>query len=131
MYVGTHARTDWGSPKAMIEWYVSRISVGNGGKQVTAGVGTDRTRRANGRAAPSTRYDVEFEVELETVNPEIEKYFSDGHRAAYAVSRADASAVTLYRPDGRAAGKIRRDGLESLRGRFDTVSTEVKCELKA
>ena len=57
------------------------------------------------------------------MNPEIDECFSDGHGAAYAVSRANASVVTLYRPDGRAADEIRRDGFESLRVRFDAVST--------
>ena len=101
-----------GASKAVMEQYVSRMAVGKGSEQGMTGTGTNRARKANGKTAPSTRYDVEFEVELGAVHPEIYECFSDGHRATYAVSRADASVVTLYRPDGRAV-EAKSEGIGS------------------
>ena len=52
---------------------------------------------------------MEFDVELEAVNPDVDEYFSDmaiDRTAAYAVSRADGSVVILHHLDVRAAGEI-------------------------
>ena len=62
-------------------------------------VGTGNIPR--GRGLPTTRHDVEFDIEFEAVNPDVDEIISDGYRAAYAVTSQGTGIVRLYIPPRR------------------------------
>ena len=119
-----------GIAKSLLEQYVAMHQVSKDTSEVTVRGRTGGTANRLRKGLPTTRHDVEFDIEFEAVNPEVDEIVSGGHRAAYAVVSQGTGIVRLHHPDGRAAGEIRKEVFESLRGRFNNTTAEVKTELR-